>query len=51
MLEQSFYDKADVIIETHGAKPVAVTVLVDKKGINDINNVPIKSLIKINKVG
>ena len=39
------------VCKTHGAKPVAVTVLVDKKGINDINNVPIKSLIKINIVG
>ena len=39
------------VCKTHGANPVAVTVLVDKKGINDLNNVPIKSLIKINKVG
>lgn len=39
------------VCKTQGAKPVAVTVLVDKKGINEINNVPIKSLIKINKVG
>lgn len=39
------------VCKSHGAKPVAVTVLVDKKGINDLNNVPIKSLIKINKVG
>lgn len=39
------------VCKTHGAKPIAVTVLVDKKGINDLSNVPIKSLIKINKVG
>lgn len=39
------------VCKSHGAKPVAVTVLVDKKGLNDLNNVPIKSLIKINKVG
>ncbi len=39
------------VCKNQGAKPVAVTVLVDKKGINEINNVPIKSLIKINKVG
>lgn len=39
------------VCKAQGAKPVAVTVLVDKKGINDISNVPIKSLIKINKVG
>ncbi len=39
------------VCKTHGAKPVSVTVLVDKKGLNDLNNVPIKSLIKINKVG
>lgn len=39
------------VCKTHGATPVAVTVLVDKKGINDLGNVPVKSLIKINKVG
>lgn len=39
------------VCKTNGAKPLAVTVLVDKKGIDDLNNVPIKSLIKINKVG
>ncbi|RAP51818.1 MAG: orotate phosphoribosyltransferase [Methanosphaera sp. rholeuAM270] len=39
------------VCKSHGAKPIAVTVLVDKKGINDLNNVPVKSLIKINKVG
>lgn len=35
----------------HGANPVSVTVLVDKKGIKELNDVPIQSLIKINKVG
>lgn len=39
------------VCKTNGAKPLAVTVLVDKKGIDDLNNVPVKSLIKINKVG
>lgn len=39
------------VCKNHGAKPVAVTVLVDKKGISDINDVPVKSLIKVNKVG
>ena len=39
------------VCKTHGAIPIVVTVLVDKKGINDISNVPIKSLVKINKVG
>ena len=39
------------VCETHGAKPIVVTVLVDKKGINDLEDVPVKSLIKINKVG
>ncbi|OED30607.1 orotate phosphoribosyltransferase-like protein [Methanosphaera sp. WGK6] len=42
---------AITVCKAHGAKPIAVTVLVDKKGINDLNNVPVKSLIKINKVG
>lgn len=39
------------VCKSQGAIPVAVTVLVDKKGINDLDNIPIKSLIKINKVG
>ncbi|MCD7781350.1 MAG: orotate phosphoribosyltransferase-like protein [Methanosphaera sp.] len=39
------------VCRTHGANPVAVSVLVDKKGIDDIDNIPIKSLITINKVG
>ncbi|MDO5825242.1 MAG: orotate phosphoribosyltransferase [Methanosphaera sp. rholeuAM130] len=39
------------VCKSQGATPVAVTVLVDKKGINDLENIPIKSLIKINKVG
>lgn len=42
---------AITVCKKHGANPVAVAVLVDKKGINDLNNVPVKSLIKINKVG
>ncbi|MBE6493135.1 MAG: orotate phosphoribosyltransferase-like protein [Methanosphaera stadtmanae] len=37
--------------KNHGANPVSVTVLVDKKGIKEVNDVPIQSLIKINKVG
>jgi orotate phosphoribosyltransferase len=39
------------VCKSQGAKPVAVTVLVDKKGLSEISNIPIKSLIKINKVG
>ncbi len=39
------------VCKTQGAKPLAVTVLVDKKGITDMDNVPVKSLIKINKLG
>jgi orotate phosphoribosyltransferase len=39
------------VCKSQGATPVAVTVLVDKKGMTDLDNVPIKSLIKINKVG
>ena len=39
------------VCKTHGANPIAVSVLVDKKGINDLDNVPVLSLIKINKVG
>lgn len=39
------------VCKNQGAIPTAVTVLVDKKGIIDLNNVPVKSLVKINKVG
>ena len=39
------------VCKKNGANPLVVTVLVDKKGLDDSDNVPIKSLIKINKVG
>ncbi|MDO5851649.1 MAG: orotate phosphoribosyltransferase-like protein [Methanobacteriaceae archaeon] len=34
-----------------GATPIAVTVLIDKKGLTTIDGVPIKSLIQIKKLG
>ena len=39
------------VCKSLGATPLAVSVLVDKKGIKEIDDVPVKSLIKINKVG
>ena len=39
------------VCKAHGGNPVAACVLVDKKGLNDIDDVAVKSLIKINKVG
>ena len=34
-----------------GAKPIAVTVLIDKVGISEIDGIPVESLIKVNRLG
>ncbi len=34
-----------------GAEPIAVTVLIDKVGISEIEGVPVESLIKVNRLG
>ncbi|MDR2966583.1 MAG: orotate phosphoribosyltransferase-like protein [Methanobacteriaceae archaeon] len=34
-----------------GAKPIAVTVLIDKIGISEIEGIPIESLIKVSRLG
>ena len=47
----SMLHELDRVCKKNGANPLVVTVLVDKKGLDDSDNVPIKSLIKINKVG
>lgn len=34
-----------------GADPLGVVVLIDKKGISEIENVPVKSLIRVSRLG
>lgn len=38
------------LIESLGAKPVAVGVLIDKKGIDDISGVPLNALLRVTRV-
>ncbi|MDR3222262.1 MAG: orotate phosphoribosyltransferase-like protein [Methanobrevibacter sp.] len=39
------------VVKQQKGNPIAATVLVDKVGINEIDGVPIESLIKINRLG
>jgi len=34
-----------------GAEPIAVVVLIDKKGINSVEGVPVESLIRVSRLG
>ena len=34
-------------VKDHGGEPIAVTVLIDKSGLSEIEEVPIESLIKV----
>ena len=38
-------------LKDHGAEPIAVTVLIDKVGISEIEGIPVESLIKVNRLG
>ncbi len=38
------------VLEAMGAKPVAIAVLVDKKGIDEIQGVPINALLRVTRV-
>ncbi len=38
------------VLESMGAKPVAIAVLVDKKGIDEIHGVPINALLRVTRV-
>ena len=38
-------------LKDQGAEPIAVTVLIDKVGISEIDGVPVESLIKVNRLG
>lgn len=39
------------VLKNHGAKPIAVTVLIDKKGISEVDGVPVESLIRVSRLG
>ena len=37
-------------VKDHGGEPIAVTVLIDKSGLSEIEEVPIESLIKVGRL-
>ncbi|BAM70043.1 orotate phosphoribosyltransferase [Methanothermobacter thermautotrophicus] len=39
------------VLKNQGAKPIAVTVLIDKKGISEVDGVPVESLIRVRRLG
>lgn len=46
----STLSEAVAVLEGMKAKPVAIAVLVDKKGIDDISGVPISALLRVTRV-
>lgn len=42
--------EAVAVLEGLGAKPVAIAVLIDKKGIDDISGVPLNALLRVTRV-
>lgn len=42
--------EAVAVLEGLGAKPVAIAVLVDKKGIDEISGVPLNALLRVTRV-
>ncbi len=42
--------EAVTVLEGMGAKPVAIAVLVDKKGIDNISGVPLNALLRVTRV-
>lgn len=42
--------EAIAVVESAGGKPVAIAVLVDKKGIEDIQGVPVNALLRVTRV-
>ncbi len=38
-------------VKDHGGEPIAVTVLIDKAGLSEIDGVPVESLIKVSRLG
>lgn len=39
------------VLKNHGAVPTAVIVLIDKKGISEVEDVPVESLIQVSRLG
>ena len=42
--------EAVAVLEKLGAKPVAIAVLIDKKGIDEISGVPLNALLRVTRV-
>ncbi|MFZ3383414.1 MAG: orotate phosphoribosyltransferase-like protein [Candidatus Methanoperedens sp.] len=42
--------EAVAVLENLGAKPVAIAVLIDKKGIEEISGVPLNALLRVTRV-
>jgi len=42
--------EAIAVLENLGAKPVAIAVLIDKKGIDEISGVPLNALLRVTRV-
>lgn len=42
--------EAVAVLEEQGAKPLAIAVLIDKKGIDEISGVPLNSLLRVTRV-
>jgi orotate phosphoribosyltransferase len=42
--------EAVAVLESLGARPVAIAVLVDKKGIDEISGVPLNALLRVTRV-
>ncbi len=42
--------EAVAVLEEQGAKPLAIAVLIDKKGIDEISGVPLNALLRVTRV-
>jgi len=42
--------EAVAVLEGLGAKPLAIAVLIDKKGIDEISGVPLNALLRVTRV-
>lgn len=38
------------VVKDHGGDPVVVTVLIDKSGLEEVDGVPVESLIKVSQL-
>jgi orotate phosphoribosyltransferase len=47
----STMEEAIKLIEDHGGETVAIAVMLDKRGADAIDTVPVRALIKIGRVG